>query len=56
MLLGARPELLSRDVADLQAGLQHTQNGVAIDHADDVFVGDYGHLIDVFALHAVEDG
>ena len=51
-----RLRLLAGDVADLQAGLEHAQDGVAVDHADDVFVGDYGHLVDVLALHALQDG
>ncbi len=49
-------KLLPGNVANLQAGLQHAQDGVAIDHTDDVFVGDYGHLVDVLTLHALQDG
>ena len=56
MSCSAGPDLLPCDVADLQACLQHAQDGVAVDHADDVFVGNYGHLVDVFALHALQDG
>jgi sugar lactone lactonase YvrE len=54
-LRGEHLDLLAGHVANLQAGLQHAQDGVAIDHADNVFVGNYGHLVDVFALHALQD-
>ena len=55
-LRGEQLHLLAGHVANLQAGLQHAQDGVAIDHADYVFVGNHGHLVDVLALHALQDG
>src|SRR5208282_6561505 len=43
------------DVAYLEAGLQEAEDGVAGDHADDVVVRDDRHLVDVLALHALEN-
>jgi hypothetical protein len=46
---------LRRKVAELQARLQDVQDGVARDHAYDCAICHYGHLIDVFGLHALQD-
>ena len=51
-----RNRLLLGEVAELEARLQDAENCVASDHADDSAFGNYGHLVDVFALHSFEDG
>jgi hypothetical protein len=48
--------LLLSKMAELEARLQYAQDCVAGDHAHDAAFGNYGHLVDVFALHSFEDG
>ena len=43
------------EMAGLEARLEDAENRVAPDHADDVAVGEDGHLVDVLFLHALED-
>lgn len=39
----------------VQASLNHAENRIAGNHADDVALLQHGHLIYVLALHAFED-
>jgi hypothetical protein len=47
--------LLLSKMAELEARLQDAQDCVAGDHPYDAALGNYGHLVDVFALHSFED-
>jgi hypothetical protein len=48
--------LLFGEMAELEAGLQHAQDRVASDHADDVAFRYYGHLVNILTLHALQNG
>src|SRR5580704_19280387 len=43
-------------MAELEARLQHAQDSVASDHADDVAFRYYGHLVNILTLHALQNG
>lgn len=44
-----------REACGVQARLNHPQDGVARNHADDVALLENGHLVDVLGLHALEN-
>src|SRR2546422_8334017 len=48
--------LMAGKIANLGARPDHPEDGLACDHAHHGAIGYHRHLVDVIALHAVEEG